>query len=129
MTADFVRTWAKKAWELDCALVGTMSGGIEGIKIFADCFVVSEEKAMILYCLPATCGLSDVRYHNPEPKKVRKDTFKFLKDGTILMNGKLFPGEYEAEPWTEEEAKEFNEEYAKAFKKDLIKVRKIFKEE
>ena len=119
MTTAFMRKWALEAWNLESFFIGTMSGGIEGIKVLDECRVVSGSKVQILYRLPATCGLSDVRYHNPEPEKLHKDTVEF-RGSKLLLNGKPFPGNfYEENPWTEGDAKEFRASYGKAFREEV----------
>lgn len=116
MTAGFMKEWAMKAWELEQLFIGDLSGGIEGIKNLVDCFVAGRDEVIIKYRLPATCGLSDVIYHNSNPEKIWTDIFRFSEDGTILMNGKPFPGEYETEPWTKEEAEAFRKAYQVSLK-------------
>ena len=119
MTTAFMRKWAFEAWNLESFFVGTMSGGIEGIKDLDDCRVISGSKVQILYRLPATCGLSDVRYHNPEPDKLCKDVFEF-RGRELLFNGKPFPGSfYEENPWTADDAREFRDSYEKALREEV----------
>ena len=88
---EFIKEWALKAWELDRTLIGDLSGGIDPVKQMISCTVVDQHNVVILYDLPETCGLSDVRYHVVDPCKVRTDRFEFKEDGTIIMNGDPFP--------------------------------------
>lgn len=119
MTADFMLKWALDAWKLECDFVGTMSGGTDGIKNLVECRVIGENKVQILYRLPATCGLSDVRYHNPEPYKIREDVFEF-RGSELFMNGDTYPESFYMEhPWTADDAKEFVESYKRALREEV----------
>lgn len=115
--AEFLETWAKKAWELDILFNGDLSGGIEPPKNMRSCTVTGKNSVSIKYDLPETCGYSDVRYHVVEPHKIRTDEFLFTESGQIQMNGNLFPSEFhKTDPWISEAASAFLKDYAAAFR-------------
>ena len=112
---EFMMIWAKKAFDLQDYLEGTMSGGIEPPRIMENVYVTGNDTVEISYTLPETAGYLDQPYNVIDPHRLRTDEFKFA-DGEIWCNGELFPNAlYENEPWTKEDVLAFKEEYTRDF--------------
>ena len=79
------------AFELREYIDGTESGGIGPAKIITN---VTEDEDMvdIEYTYPATCGLSDVRYHVINHGKIFHETYRISNNKLYLMeDGKWTP--------------------------------------
>lgn len=71
-------------------IIGTMTGGIEAPRILDSIEVneITDDHAIIKvsYTHPATCGLSDCRYHDSRAGKYFEHCY-VIKDNTITLNG------------------------------------------
>lgn len=114
---NFMLEWAQKAFSLEDSLNGDLSGGIDPPRIIRSCTATGNDSIEILWKLPelAGVGIKPGGYHVTDPYRLRSDKFVFNNNGTILKNGRPFPGEFENDPWTQDEAKAFVAEYTAAF--------------
>ncbi len=82
---------AMRAFEIQDYIRGTESGGIDPIRKITN---VTEEADIvdIEYTYPATCGLSDVRYHVTDHGKIFHETYR-IDDNRIyrMDDGKWNP--------------------------------------
>ena len=87
---------ALNAFYTQDTITGTETGGIEPPRIIKGVRCLDGQAVDIEYTYPATCGLSDCRYHDTRAGKIFKESF--LIDGGklfILRNGKWDPKVFE----------------------------------
>ena len=102
-------------WDALDMIEGTLTGGIGPRRNLLSMEVTWPDTVEVKYDYPETCGLSDVVYHVLEPHKVRTETFRFTKDGIVMMDDKPFFEEYENDCLVEEEVCSYKERYKEMF--------------
>ena len=76
----------KEAFDLQDFITGTKTGGIEAPRILVDIKQLDDTAVSVSWRNPATCGLSDCRYHNLDTG-IHTDVFR-LEGKTLAVNGK-----------------------------------------
>lgn len=86
----YIKDIAKEAFELETWFIGSLSGGIEPPRDIHSVTRHKDGSVIITYSKPATCGLSDCRYHNTDTGE-HIAVYTFNNGQIQLDGGDVFP--------------------------------------